>query len=276
SLEESTLTGMRVHVRHLVRILGAGLPIGNLRLGELQRYVDQRSQEKGIKGKRVSAATIKKELTTLRTAWNWARSTDLVTEPLPLRGLRYPKLVAKPPFLTLAEIERRLEHGHLTEEQRAAIWESLFLTTGEIEELLSHVKTAAFHPVLYPMFVFAAHTGARRSELLRSTLDDIDFSLGSIIIHEKKRVRGKLTTRLVPLSPLLRDTLREWITFHPGGACTFTLGTDAVRSKKRRDEPTAITRDEAHNHFKSVLAGTKWAHAVRCRGEHFSAMWRQL
>ncbi|MCA9262580.1 MAG: site-specific integrase [Planctomycetales bacterium] len=265
SLEQSTITGMRIHIRHLTRILGPELPIRDLRLGELQGYIDQRAQEKGIKGKRVSAATIKKELTTLRTTWNWARGTDLVTGTLPLRTLRYPKLIAKPPFLTLADIERRIANGQLSDDQRAVLWESLFLTAEEIDELLNYVQSSAYHPVLYPMFAFAAHTGARRSEILRSTLDDIDFSLGVVTIHEKKRVRGQITTRSVPLSPRLRESLRDWISLHPGGPFTFTLGTQVSRSKKERDEPSVMTRDEAHDHFKRILAGTKWAHA---RGWH--------
>jgi integrase len=35
-------------------------------------------------------------------------------------------------------------------------------------------------------FCIAAYTGARRSEILRSRVDDIDFDAGTITIREKK------------------------------------------------------------------------------------------
>ena len=49
------------------------------------------------------------------------------------------------------------------------------------------MKKAAQHPFIYPMFVFAAHTGARRSEILRSQVDDFDFQSRTVQIREKKR-----------------------------------------------------------------------------------------
>jgi integrase len=195
ALEDSTLNGMRTHVGHLRRVLGASFLLLDVGLDDLQRYVDRRSKDKGLRGKRLSPATIKKE-------------------------------------------------------QQDELWSSLFLTTGEIQELLEHVRVTARNPFLYPMFVFAAHTGARRSEILRSEIDDIDFAGANVIIREKKRVRRRLTTRSVPLSPLLRKILREWIPVHPGGAFTFSLGLDVKHSKKPREESAAITRDEAHDHFK--------------------------
>lgn len=30
------------------------------------------------------------------------------------------------------------------------------------------------------------------------------------------------------------------------------------RSRTRRDGPTAVTKDEAHDHFKRTVAGSKW------------------
>ena len=265
SLEDSTLGGMDTHLKHLIRVLGATFSLKEVELEDLQRYVDSRSNDKGLRGKSLSPATIKKELTTLRTMWNWAKDAGYVARALPLKGLRYPKSIDKPPFQTLAEIERRKAQTNLSNEQEEELWSSLFLTTYEIHELLDHVQRTAKHQFLYPMFVFAGHTGARRSEILRSELDDIDFAAGTVTIREKKRVRGRLTTRSVPLSPMLRRVLREWIPRHPGGNNTFSLGQDVANSKKVREEPGPLTRDEAHDHFKRALAGTKWSKA---RGWH--------
>jgi integrase len=188
-----------------------------------------------------------------------------VARPLPLNGLRYPKLSEKPPFQTLAEIERKIARSDLSSDQELELWGSLFLTVDEIQELLCHVKAVAIQPFLYPMFVFAAHTGARRSEILRSQIDDIDFLSGNITIREKKRIRGQNTTRSVPISPLLREVLREWIPRHPGGQHTFTQDLNVVRSKKTRLACSSLTRDEAHDHFKRTMSGSRWASA---RGWH--------
>jgi integrase len=57
------------------------------------------------------------------------------------------------------------------------------------------------------MCVMAAHTGARRSEMLRTERQDVDFENDIITIREKKRVRGKVTTRRVPMSSRLKEVL---------------------------------------------------------------------
>jgi hypothetical protein len=71
SLEANTLATARMHFRYLIRHLGSGYPIGELSLADLQGYVNYRS---GCKWRQrtISAETIRKELKTLRTAWNWA------------------------------------------------------------------------------------------------------------------------------------------------------------------------------------------------------------
>ncbi|MDA7980770.1 MAG: site-specific integrase [Pirellulales bacterium] len=261
SLEESTVAGMRTHLGHLKRSLGATFDLPCIELGDLQTYIEKRGKERGLHGATLSPATIKKELTTLRTMWNWARNAGHLSRPLPIKGLRYPKSKDKPPFQTLDCIERRVARGDLTEEQEHEFWQSLFFTSSEIQELLRHVRNTARHPFLYPMFTFAAHTGARRSEILRSHLVDLDFAAGIITIREKKRVRGRLTNRTVPMSPLLRRALREWLPFHPGGELSFRLEPELERSRKTRRTEAAITRSEAHDHFKRALVGTRFEKA---------------
>ncbi|MCA9234301.1 MAG: site-specific integrase [Planctomycetales bacterium] len=265
ALETSTIQGMQTHLRHLRRVLGASFALPEAGLEDVQGYVDQRSQDKGVRGRSLSSATIKKELTTLRTLWNWAQDAGHLTGRLPLKGLRYPKRTEKPPFQTLGEIERRQARGVLTEDEVNDIWSALFLTAAEVSELLAHVRQTAQREFLYPMFVFAAHTGARRSEILRSEWDDVDFALGNVTIREKKRVRGVLTTRSVPMSPLLRRVLRDYLPAHPGGRYTFAIPPGLPRSKSKAGAPTRLTVDQAHDHFKRAVAGTKWSKA---RGWH--------
>ena len=138
--------------------------------------------------------------------------------------------------------------------QQHELWECLYLRTNEIDELLRHVRENALHTFHYPMFVAAAHTGARRSELMRSQLVDIRDDV--LIIREKKRRRGQQSTRRVPMSALLKETLRDWKREHPGGPHTFTIVDSS--SRQRPNSAQALTRTEAHNHFQSVLKESRW------------------
>ncbi len=121
------------------------------------------------------------------------------------------------------------------------------------------VEQCALQPCIYPMIVFAAHTGARRSEILRSQAEDVDLLGRTVTIREKKRVRGCNTTRTVPIFPALYDVLCQWLAKHSGYGHTFSLGLNVQRSKKDRFNAEPLTRDEAHDHFKRTLAGTKWS-----------------
>ncbi len=265
SVEPSTLRAVDVAIRHLTRIFGGTTKLHTLRLADLQRYIEKRSKDKGLRGRNVTATTIKKDVDTLKTIWNWALATDVVNRPLPKRGLRYPKTDEKPPFQTWEEIERRIARGGLTEAEEAELWDCLFLTLPEIDELLGHVKSAARRPFIYPMFVFAAHTGARRSEMMRSEIEDIDFEGQTALIRERKRVRGKRSTRRVPVSPMLADVLREWFERHPGGKFTFCLAPRVGGNVKGQEVGIQLREDHVYTHFKETLAGSKWE---KLRGWH--------
>jgi len=175
----------------------------------------------------------------------------------PNRGLRYPKFQEKPPLHTWEEIERRIKAGGLTEEQQGELWDALYLTLPEIEKILAHVKKKASQPWVYPLICFAAHTGGRRAEMLRVLVSDVDFDGHTVLIREKKKAKGRTTTRRVPLTPFLAGVLKDWLKVHPGGQYLFCQ-FEVVRSKTKRAVPMPITHDEAHDHFKRTLAATKW------------------
>jgi integrase len=265
SVEPTTLHCLKIHIGHFKRVLKASCPLDTLSLATLQLYVDTRSRATGLRGKPLSASTIKKEIATLTTIWTWAQQHEHVDRPLPKKGLRYPKTEERPPFQTIAEVERKIALGGVTEAEIADLWDAVYLTLPEIDELLEHVRTHAMHPFLYPMFVFAAHTGARRSEMRRSQIHDLDLEAKRAIIRERKRVRGRHSTRLVPLSPFLVEALRIWLAEHPGSVYTFPLEQDVPKSRKRRPAPQALTCEEAGHHFQQVLLGSKWQ---RLRGWH--------
>ena len=275
TVEANSLDTCRLHLGHFCRLFGDGFPLGELSLAKMQDYVNHRAKAK------ISPVTIRKEIATLRAAWNWGEPMDLTSGKFPSKGLRYPKADEKPPFMTMAEIERQIAAGGDPD----TLWEALYLQANELSELLALVKQKAPYPWIYPLFCFAAHTGARRSEILRALVADVDFTGNTVLVREKKRSKGRRTTRRVPLTPFLKTVLTEWLAVHPGGSALFCHAGTVARSKKRscttghmndkkrpsslkgrmanvkkREQPAqaALTRNEVHDHFKRVLAGTKW------------------
>jgi integrase len=81
---------------------------------------------------------------------------------------------------------------------------------------------------------------ARRSEILRSRVDDLDFEAEMITIRGKKRDRSReMTFRTVPMADVLRPVLRAWLDKnHPGGR--FTLCGHGGRPFSRQMMTKAI------------------------------------
>jgi integrase len=282
TLEKTTLDGIEQHFKHWMETLGEDFPMQRLVLSDLQGHIDRRCRMKGMRGNLVSPATMKKEIVTLRTVWNWAVQFGLVTGKFPMKGLRFPRGEEKLPFMTWEEVERQIAAGGHPND----LWECLYLRTQEIGELLQYVETHAVHRWVYPFFCFAAYTGARRSEMMRALISDVDLAANTVTIREKKRVRGKDSARRVPLTPLLKQALTDWLAHHPGGPHLFCHGAELARSKKRskltgykggKNRPkslkkrmqnvreresrtiTALTRNEVRDHWERTLAGSKWS-----------------
>jgi integrase len=278
AMEKNSLDTVAVHLSHFERTLGLRFPLQELSLADLQRHVNRRAEKKH-RGRRLSPVTLRKEVASFRAAWNWAAHMGMVRGVFPSKGLVYPKADEKPPFMTWQEIERRMTTG------QEGLWGCLYLTRPELDELLAYVKEHAAHGFLHPMFCFAAHTGARRSEMLRVLVTDLDFEGDTALIREKKRSRKQRTTRRVPLTAFLAGVLQEWLQQHPGGPYLFCHEAEVFRSKKRsrmtgytsgrRSEsvngrtvtvrrrvlpgPGPLTKDEVHDHFRRTLTGSKWA-----------------
>ncbi len=246
--EKSTLVTTRIHLTHVARMLGEKLPLASITTERLQQYVNKRLAETNKHGKTISPCTVRKEIVTLGSIWSWASRNGKVPGIYPGRGLRYPKTTEKVPFQTWKEIEKQVEQGGSEE-----LWSCLFLSRTEIDELIEHVRKNAVEPYIYPMVVVAAHTGARRSELIRSQLADIDFTSKTIVLHEKKREKGHLGTRRVPMSPVVAKVLKAWVARHPGGPTFYQYAGQSV------------LRDRAHDHLQRTLKDGKWN---KIRGWH--------
>jgi integrase len=264
ALEPKTLAMLGIHFRHLARHFGERCAVAGLTTVRMQEYLSARAHGRGkAKGRRVTAVTIRKDVAALRAAWNWALRTGLLSAgPFPGRGLIYPKTDEKPAFQTWAEIERKVARGGLTPAEVADLWAGLFLTRDEVGEFLAFARRAAVGPHLYPMLAFAAHTGARRSELIRMRVDDADLDAGFATIRERKKNRGVRTTRRVPLSGFLTGVLKEWLGRHPGGPMLF------ARVDGPTGTPVPLSPMAVYDHFRRLVDVTKWAvlrgwHALR-------------
>jgi integrase len=256
--EKNTLYTARIHANHLRKTLGDGFAIQSLTAADLQSHIQRRAKAKGRGGKPLRPYTIKKEITGLSGVWTWAVRMGHLTGTFPNHGLVYPKSAEKPPFHTRAEIEEQLKRGGLTEDEKRELWASLFLTLPEVAEALELVRMTARHDWIYPMFCFAAHTGARRSEILRSRISDFDFQAKSVLIREQKRTKGRQTTRRVPLSSFLASVMKEWFENHPGGIHSISQPLKIFRSRKTRANYAPVTVDESNHHFNATLKGSKW------------------
>ncbi|HUB25805.1 MAG TPA: site-specific integrase [Tepidisphaeraceae bacterium] len=236
AIESNTLRTMTIHLDHIERTLGRGFILSALTLAKLQGHVTGRAKD-------VSAVTIKKEIDTFRAVWNWGERMKFVQGVFPCRGLVYPKTDEKLPFMTWAEIERRIKAGGDAD----TLWECLYLDARQVAAMLEHVKAKELPNWIYPMMVMAAHTGARKSELIRARVEDVDLDAGIVTLREKKRSRGTRTTRQVPISSLLADALSPLIQQQQGKAYLFG------------DGDTPLTVQTTHNAIERAFRDSKWA-----------------
>jgi integrase len=252
TVEESSLGTARTHLHQFAQTVGERFRMQALTMLDLQGHVDRR-RKKGV-----SPVTLRKEVATVRACWNWAVHAGVLKGAFPGKGLRFPKEEEKEPFRTYAEIETVLASESPDDARREVLWESLYLTPAEVEQFLLCVRQHATLPWVYPMVAFAAYTGARRSEMLRALAADVDLAGGTVILREKKRVRGRRSHRTAPVTPRLAEALREWLAVRPESPFLFCQSQRVTRSKTRREGPTAVTKDEAHDHFRRTVADSKW------------------
>jgi integrase len=252
--EQSSQDTEALHVKHLLTILKGDTPFAGLKVDDLQRYITRRGKQKGFRGN-VKPRTIKKEIATLKMLWNtYALPRKLVLADFKRHfgQLRYNKEDEKPAFQTWEQIERLIERGGLDADQQAALWDCLYLDVGRIGQVLDHVSQYPDKPAwVYPMFVYAAQTGARRSEIARTRIEDWDQATLTIQLRERKRSSEMTTFRPVSVLPRLATVIEAYLADHLGGQLLFC------------DRPNEmLTRNSLNYWFGRVLEGSKW-HVLR-------------
>lgn len=249
SKEEATLKTERTHLSHFMRVLGKKNPVVIVDPEAIDSYIKQRQREPGHRGRKVSATTIGKELATFNLFWNYCAVRGWASIENPATSVARPRASQKLPFMTVEQIKQRIERGGLSDPEEAELWDALFLREDEVGEVLSGLKVAAestsHSGFVYPAIAFCAYTGARRSEMMRTLIDDVN---GRVLLREKKRSQEhSITFREVPLHPELKEILDDWLSVHPGGQYLFS-----------RKAAVPLTGKHAQNGIETALRCSKW------------------
>ena len=236
AVKASTLDTYKKQLLRLEETLGKNFVLSGLSAATLQRHIARRQTA-------VTPTTILKELQTLRTVWNWGARNGLVGGTFPaMKGLALRKSADKLPFMSWGEIERRIKGGADPE----PLWECLYLDTQQLAAFLDFVKAEKPDHWIYPMLAMAAYTGARRSEMVRARVEDVDLGGGTILIREKKRAHGRTTTRRVPMTAALADILATQMKKQEGKPYLFGDGHEE------------LTDSQTSGAFDRLVAGSKW------------------
>ena len=104
-------------------------------------------------------------------------------------------------------------------------------------------------PMMHPMLMLCAHTGARISEVRRLRVADLDLKAGTVLFREKKKSKSSDTLRRGRLTSALVGTLAGWLTGkHPGGSFVFC-----------REPEVVLTDHVVKNLFRRAVKNSKWS-----------------
>ncbi|HQZ67334.1 MAG TPA: tyrosine-type recombinase/integrase [Planctomycetaceae bacterium] len=253
--EKTTLKTEATHIKHFRARLPMSKLVDSLTTNDVQQFINLESRRK-IGTKFISPDTIKRHMDTLKCILNWAVKQELVKQVPTLSNLVFGKRDEKLPFMMRAEIEAIIARGGIEPEKIKQLWDSLYLNINEVQEVLELVGKRARYPFLYPMFVFVAYTGVRRSEMMRATIDDFDLENGTVLIRERKRSRSRSTTyRRVELPSRCISVMKEWFADHPGGQYAFCQNFGDLEGAPEKP----LTADQARIQFRKTLKNTKWS-----------------
>lgn len=233
-----------MHLRHLLRHLGdrADDPCDQVGFRDLDGYLKQRLGER-------HPNTAERERITLMQFYKWVVQQAYLTES-PAAGLAPIKGGEdRPPFRTIAEINRIIERGGLTEDEGLGLWECLYLAPHEIAGLLATVRANARVDYSFLLHAIPAYTGMRRGEALHLRWLDVDLEEGYISARSRKQSRHrKETVRRIDLHPELKKELLAWRRQRPKGQFVICAA----------DTLEPINNDRANRCFWQPMRRTAW------------------
>jgi integrase len=251
-LAESYRASQALHLRHLLRHLGgtADAPCDRVGFRDLDAFLKERLARR-------HANTAKLERVTLLQFYKWVVAQGhLAASPAaalpPIKGG-----AERPPFRTIAEVERILARGGLTDKEALDLWECLYLAPEEIARLLTAVRANALEPLAFMLHCLPAYTGMRRGEVLRLRWLDVDLDEGYLMARSRKQSRAVAESlRRIDMNPELRVELATWRDQRPRG--------QLVVCEERSLAP--LGPDRANRLFWAPMNGTEWC---LDRGRHW-------
>ena len=162
--EPVSLTTERVHIRHFQRLIGGRRRFASVDTAMLQDYAAKRSEEPGQRGRKVSGATIGKELTTFDQIWKVAIQKQYVEGPSPTKGVKLALVDEKSPFKTWAEIEAIIVRGGLTANEQKEYWDCLFLDERQVLEFLEFIREKPEQRFLHAALSLAAFSPVNETQ----------------------------------------------------------------------------------------------------------------
>lgn len=243
-LAESYHYSQAIHLRHLAKHLGDLVDAACDRVGyrDLDHYLKDRLSKR-------HPNTAERERITLLQFYKWVVAQGhLGSSPAaalaPIKGG-----VDRPPFRTIAEIERIITRGGLTDKEVLDLWECLYLSPEEIGGLLATVRANAEEDVSFLLHAIPGYTGMRRGEVLRLRWLDVDLDEDYITARSRKQSRKRTeTVRRIDLHPELKRELVTWRELRPKGQYVIC---DAGTL-----EP--IAKDHANRLFWQPMRDTAW------------------
>ena len=259
-VEPNTRLTLKIHLDHAQRIFKADVALEDLSLKDIERYAKVRLAEQRH-GKSTQSYTVLKELRTFRRVWAWAneRGHSSTSPTWELKSIKLPKDRGRESFRTYDQIKSILARGGISQAEEDRLWETLYLTGEELKELLVYVREHATAPWVYPLTCMVAFTGCRRSEAMRSRIDDWNLETNIVHIREKKRdTSTDFTIRQVDVHPQLAEVMTAWFSTHSGGQHTITA------------DGQPLTVDQATDHFSRTLREQEPVHPKwsKIRGFH--------
>jgi hypothetical protein len=84
--EANTRKSEGIHLAHLRRLIGGTTRASQVTTQTVQAYVDERAAEKN-RGRSIRPITVRKEVATFQTVWNWAHRRGHVPTTSPAKGI---------------------------------------------------------------------------------------------------------------------------------------------------------------------------------------------
>jgi integrase len=243
-LAESYHYSQVMHLRHLAKHLGNKVNAACDQIGfrELDGYLKARLAIR-------HANTAERERITLLQFYKWVVAQGYLVESPAAKLAPIKGGVDRPPFRTLAEINRIINRGGVDSAEILGLWECMYLLPEEIAKLLATVRANAIEDFTFLLHAIPAYTGMRRGEVLRLRWLDVDLDENYITARSRKQSRTRTeTVRRIDLHPELRKELVAWREQRPKGQYVIC----------EADTLDPVPKHRSNRSFWQPMRGTDW------------------